>query len=69
MFVVIVPINKGGRKMAAKKTSKKKTLKVESSDELSTLASKVLRSKNSSPLAKRLAGGVLRNDETKGSRQ
>lgn len=43
--------------------------KKESSDELSSLAAKVLRQKNATPEAKRLAGSVLGQDETKGKRK
>jgi hypothetical protein len=40
--------------------------KKQSSPKLSSLASKVLRGKNESTTAKKLAGSVLGQDETKG---
>jgi len=43
--------------------------KKQSSDELSSLASKVLRDPSESTKAKKLAGSVLSQDEAKGKRK
>ena len=59
--------------MAAKKkaTAKKVSAKKESSDAMSTLAAKVLANNGEATKAqiKKLAGSVLSQDETKGSRK